>query len=316
MGKRDQIQLSVLLVEDNQELRDLLQEAISGWGYDSKTAVDGIGALEKLAENHFDIVITDIHMPRMDGLELIRHISSDFPQVEVIAITGYPTKYRFNDVVKVGASDFIIKPFSLNELEARLNRIIRERTLRAELELLTTQDELTGLYNRRYFNENLKREVIRAIRQKYGLYLLLIDVDKFKVYNDKFGHQIGDNLLEELAMIILSNIRQDVDSGYRYGGDEFAVIIPHANRQQSLLVANRVLTTYDERSLAPTSLSMGMAKLDAFQENLEKNLEILIMKADKDLYLAKKSGGNQVCEDGRQVAHAGTFSIEHSHQPH
>ena len=316
MAKRDENRLSVLLVDDNQELLDLLHESITSWGHESKTAVDGVDALEKLTENRFDIVITDIHMPRMDGLELMKHISADFPQADVIAITGYPTRYSFSDIVKVGANDFIIKPFSLNELEARLNRIIRERALRAELELLTTQDALTGLYNRRYFDANFKHEVIRALRQKYGLFFLLIDVDKFKVYNDKYGHQMGDDLLKELAKIILGNIRQNVDSGYRYGGDEFAVIIPHANREQALLVAQRLLATYNKKSLAPTGLSIGMAKLEDYQETSEKNLETLIKKADRDLYLAKKSGGNQVCEDGRRVGLANTFSTKQSHQPH
>ena len=315
MAKQDEIRLSVLLVDDNQELRELLHEAITAWGHDSKIAVDGVDALEKLTENRFDIVITDIHLPRMDGLELIKYISSDFPQADVIAITGYPTRYPFNDIVKVGANDFIIKPFSVNELKARLNRIIRERTLRTKLELLTTQDALTGLYNRRYFDENLKHEVIRALRQKYGLFLLLIDVDKFKVYNDKYGHQMGDDLLKELAKIILRNIRQDVDSGYRYGGDEFAIITPHANRQQALLVAERLLSIYNERNLAPTSLSIGMAMLEDYQKTLEKNIETLMMKADRDLYLAKNSGGNQVCEDRRRVALTGTFSIKQSRQP-
>ena len=316
MAKQEKNRFSVLVVDDNQELRDLLHEAITSWGHTSKTAVDGVDALEKLTENRFDIVITDIHMPRMDGLELIKQISSDFPQADVIAITGYPTRYPFNDIVKVGANDFIIKPFSVNELEARLNRIIRERTLRAELEYLTTQDALTGLYNRRYFDANFKHEVIRALRQRYDLFLLLIDVDKFKVYNDQYGHQMGDALLKELAKIILGNIRQDVDSGYRYGGDEFAVLIPHANRQQAVLVAQRLLTMYNKRSLAPTSLSIGMAKLEEYQETFENNLETLIMKADRDLYLAKNSGGNQVCEDGRRVTLACTASTRQSRLAH
>ena len=213
----------------------------------------------------------------------------------MLTVTGYQTEYRYTDVIEIGASDFISKPFNVNELEAKINRIIRERELRAELKRLSIRDGLTSLYNRRYFDENLQREAIRAVRQHYGLFLLLVDVDNFKEYNDKFGHQKGDELLKELARLMMLYSRDNVDSVYRYGGDEFAVIIPHAKQRQAMMVAKRLRSKFNASSLGPASLSMGMAQLEGGLKTLENDLENLLRTADQYLYLAKNNGGDQIC---------------------
>jgi diguanylate cyclase (GGDEF)-like protein len=293
---------SVLCVDDDPGIRELLKEIIARLGHSIITAVDGIDALEKLADDHFDIVITDINMPRMDGIELIKRIKTDFDDVDVIAITAYEMTYKYTDIIALGASDFISKPFNVDELEAKLNRILRERRLRVGLRRLSTRDGLTGLYNRRYFDENLKHEANRAFRQNYSLYLLFIDLDGFKAYNDKYGHQQGDKLLRELAEVILDNIRKDVDSACRYGGDEFVIILPHAKRQQALLVAERLLNSFNKRNVSSTGLSIGLAKLEGSGETLKENLESLIRKADQAAYSAKTNGGNQVCDEQGQSA--------------
>ena len=283
----------MLSVDDDGELRELLHELICQMGHASVTAADGVDALEKMEEKQFDIVITDINMPRLNGVGLIKRITSDFSDTDVIAITGYQTEYNYTDIIALGASDFISKPINIDEFEAKIKRIVRERNMRFELRRLSTCDALTGLYNRRHLDDNLQNEAIRASRQHYDLYLLLIDIDNFKVYNDKYGHQQGDRLLQELARIILRSIRDNVDSGYRYGGDEFAATILHANPQQALMVAERLRTEYNERNLVPTSLSIGIAKLKNSHGKLAEDLDDLIRKADQALYLAKNNGGDQ-----------------------
>ena len=165
--------------------------------------------------------------------------------------------------------------------------------MRFELRRLSTCDALTGLYNRRHLDKNLPHEAIRASRQHCDLYLLLVDIDNFKVYNDKYGHQQGDRLLKKLAQIISHSIRENVDSGYRYGGDEFAATILHANPQQALMVAERLRAEYNAKNLVPTSLSIGIAKLKNSHRTLEENLDALIREADQALYLAKNNGGDQ-----------------------
>jgi len=293
MNKENRARQSVLSVDDDRDLRDLLHELISDMGLTSATAVDGMDALVKMKEEQFDIVVTDINMPRLNGIGLIKRIAADYIDTDVIAITGFQTEYNYTDIIALGASDFISKPININEFEAKIKRIVRERNMRSELRRLSTCDALTGLYNRRYLDENLRNEAIRASRQHYDLYLLLIDIDNFKIYNDKYGHQQGDRLLKELAEIISRNIRNNVDSGYRYGGDEFAVTVLHANPQQAIMVAERFCKEYNEKNLIPTSLSIGIAKMKNSSKNLEQDLDNMIREADQALYLAKNNGGNQ-----------------------
>ncbi len=295
VDKKKQTSYSVLSVDDDEEMIGLLHEVVSQLGHVSVTAVDGVDALEKLGESEFDIIITDISMPRMNGIELTKRVKTDFEDIDVVVVTGYQEEYKYTDVIEIGASDFISKPFNINELEAKINRIIRERELRSELKRLSIRDGLTSLYNRRYFDENLKREAIRAFRQRYGLFLLLIDVDNFKEYNDRFGHQKGDDLLKELARLMMFYSRDNVDSVYRYGGDEFAVIIPHAKHEQAILVAQRLRNKFNTSKLGPAFLSMGMAQLAGGLKTLEQDLETLLRIADQHLYLAKNNGGDQIC---------------------
>jgi two-component system cell cycle response regulator len=293
MNRENRGRQSVLSVDDDRDLRELLDELISDMGLISVTAVDGMDALEKMEEEQFDIVITDINMPRLNGIGLIKRIAAEYNDTDVIAITGFQTEYNYTDIIALGASDFISKPINMNEFEAKIKRIVRERNMRFELRQLSTCDALTGLYNRRHLDDNLRKEAIRASRQHYDLYLLLIDIDNFKIYNDKYGHQQGDRLLKELAQIISRSIRNNVDSGYRYGGDEFAVTILHANPRQALMVAERFCREYNEKNLHPTSLSIGIAKLKNSSNDLDKDLDNMIRKADQALYLAKNNGGNQ-----------------------
>jgi len=295
VDKEKQTSYSVISVDDDEEMIGLLHEVVSQLGHVSVTAVDGVDALEKLGESEFDIIITDISMPRMNGIELTKRVKTDFEDIDVVVVTGHQEEYKYTDVIEIGASDFISKPFNINELEAKINRIIRERELRAELKRLSIRDGLTSLYNRRYFDENLKREAIRAFRQRYGLFLLLVDVDNFKEYNDQFGHQKGDGLLKELARLMMFYSRDNVDSVYRYGGDEFAVIIPHAKHEQAILVAQRLRNKFNTSKLGPAFLSMGMAQLAGGLKTLEQDLETLLRIADQHLYLAKNNGGDQIC---------------------
>jgi two-component system cell cycle response regulator len=293
MNREDKDRQSVLSVDDDRDLRDLLHELITGMGLISATAVDGMDALEKMKEDQFDIVITDINMPRLNGIGLIKRVAAEYSDTDVIAITGFQTEYNYTDIIALGASDFISKPINMNEFEAKIKRILRERNMRSELKQLSTRDSLTDLYNRRYLDENLRNEAIRASRQHYDLYLLLIDIDNFKIYNDKYGHQQGDRLLKELAQIISRNIRNNVDSGYRYGGDEFAVTVLHANPRQALMVADRFCREYNKKNLIPTSLSIGIAKLKNSSNDLSQDLDNMVREADQALYLAKNNGGNQ-----------------------
>jgi len=234
----------ILVVDDDPYILNLLGIYISGFGHEFAAAKDGMEAMELLKKEAFDIIITDMVMPRMDGMELLKYTREYYPKTEVIVVTGHAGSFSYMDVIRAGAIDFISKPFTEDELEAKLNRVLRERWIISELERLSNCDALTGLFNRRHFDIKLWEETHRAHRQGYPVFLGFLDVDNFKKYNDTFGHQAGDSVLQSIGEILSQGARENVDSTFRYGGDEFAIIIPQTNLDQAKRVAERILHRY------------------------------------------------------------------------
>ncbi len=284
----------ILIVDDDPSIVDLLDQFFQRKGFECKTAENGKRALEFLENSPFTIVITDLIMPQIDGLELLKIVKESWPDTDVIVMTGYTKNFTYTDVIRAGASDFVQKPFTLDEIEAKLQRLIKERQLRHTLKRLSVRDGLTDLYNRRYFDHKLKEEVIRARRQKYPLYLLLIDIDKFKEVNDMQGHQEGDKVLLTLADTLKNSTRDHVDMLFRFGGDEFAVIIPYAKEEQAVAIAERIRNNFLKNEKNGVTISMGLAKLDQDLDDPDKALKRLFAEADEALYSAKKAGGNQL----------------------
>jgi len=283
----------ILVVDDEQSIRDLLAEALVHLGHRVETACDGLEAIIKLKKGNFSIVITDIIMPRMDGMELIRYLVKNRKSIDTIATTGHTMSYQYTDVITAGAADFIAKPFTMNELEAKLNRILRERHLLEELERLAVKDPLTGLFNRRQFNEVARKEAARSERYQHPLCLFMIDIDNFKDYNDAHGHQAGDDLLVQLAKILTASVRQNVDTTYRLGGDEFAVLLPHLTTDLALQVANRIRDVYNALVFGPTYLSIGIAHFLQKTADIDSDIEDMMRRSDRALYHAKQNlGGN------------------------
>lgn len=288
----------ILIVDDDQLILEVLCAFVDTLGYHYKTANDGQEAVKALQEAEYNLVITDMMMPKMDGMQLLKHIRENYPRLDVIVVTGYTGEFSYTDVIRAGASDFISKPFNTDELEAKINRIIREQSLIRELERLSISDALTGLYNRRYFDMKLNEEVHRGLRQDYPVFLMFLDVDKFKYYNDTFGHQAGDKVLQALSHILSQCTRENVDWTFRIGGDEFAIIIPYTVQKHTLQVAERILQFYKEYDFTKTSLSIGLAKFNRHDQlTWADDINDLVSRADKALYKAKEEGGNKVICD-------------------
>jgi diguanylate cyclase (GGDEF)-like protein len=271
---------------------------IASFGFDHDTADNGLEAVEKLKKNNFSIVFTDMIMPEMDGMLLLKHIRENYPKIGVIVITGYGHTFTYTDVIKAGASDFISKPFNADELEAKLNRLVRELNLVRQLERHSICDPLTDLYNRRYFNSKIVTEVQRADRQGYNIFLQLLDVDNLKGYNDESGHLGGDELLKSVGRILRESIRENVDWAFRFGGDEFGLVFAQIELKQTVAVAKRILEKYNEKNFTGTGLSTGIACFIRSSDNSwEDDIDDLIDRADKALYRAKNLGKNQVVLD-------------------
>ncbi len=282
---------TILVVDDEVQVREILEDTLVSHGHHVDTANDGLDAIEKIKKWSYNIIITDMDMPRMDGMQLIEYIVQNRPGTDIIAITGHIMKYKYTEVVYAGAADFITKPFSLDELEAKLNRVVRERELREELQKLAIRDHLTGLANRRSFQELVRKEAIRAVRYQHPLFMFFLDIDRFKDYNDLYGHQAGDGLLVQTAVLLENSIREEVDSAFRYGGDEFVLLLPYLPSEQVVTVAERIREKYTLLESSPTSLSIGIARFFEDAANIEQDILDMIRRSDQALYDAKRSCG-------------------------
>jgi diguanylate cyclase (GGDEF)-like protein len=279
----------VLVVDDEASVRTGLVALLREWGYEADCADNGEAALDALTRSTWQVLVVDIRMPGMDGLELLREARVRGADCDVIVITAYDMDYSYLDVVEAGATDFITKPFRAEELRAKLHRILRERRLRQQLVELSIRDGLTRLYNRRHFHSKLENETLRARRQGHSLALVLLDVDDLKSINDTHGHVEGDAVLVGLAGVLESSLRFGVDLAFRLGGDEFAVLLIDSDLAAAHAVAERIRSSVQALGEPGRSLSLGIAALEQGDSS-----EDLLRRADNALYHSKRSGGNRV----------------------
>jgi two-component system, cell cycle response regulator len=296
------IEAHILIVDDDAAIRDSMHEFVEMSGYKSSTAHSAEVALEKLQNQHVDVVITDIMLPGMDGLELTDRVKKNY-DIDIIVMTGYSGDYSYEEAISKGASDFVFKPVRFEELLLRLRRVLKERRLTQErvhmlekLKRLSITDGLTNLFNSRYFYNQIKIEIDRTARYKHPLSLLLLDIDKFKEYNDSYGHLEGDKVLVRLGQVIKSCLRK-MDSAYRYGGEEFTVILPETEGDEAATVAERIRAVVEgERFFPndqsePVAISISLGVTEYFDR---EDVAIFVQRADKAMYLSKQAGRNRV----------------------
>lgn len=291
----------ILIVDDDATIRDSMEEFLRISRFHTSTAGNGEEALQILKDTPVDIVITDIMMEGMDGLELTDNIKRDF-DADVIVITGYSVDYSYEAAISKGASDFIFKPVRFEELLLRIKRVLKERRLakdRAQmlikLKQLAITDGLTKLYNSRYFYSQLELEIDRRNRYNHPLALLILDIDNFKIYNDTYGHLDGDKVLVRLGETIRNCLRT-MDTAYRYGGEEFTVLLPETNVDEAVTVAQRIQSRLAAEKFVSAggiantiTLSVGVTEYIPKEE-----LTSFIARADKALYLSKDRGKNTI----------------------
>ena len=429
----------ILILDDEASIVDILSQHLSAEGYECRPTTSPSQALEWIAQEEFSLLITDLKMPEMNGVEVVRRAKEVRPELAAVVVTALIEVTKAVEAIRAGADDYLLKPFNLSEISFSVSKVLEKRRLvqenrayqqhleervqeatrdlqqtlerlrttkdylesllhstadaiftvaesggigfvnlgaldllgyaredmeqtdaarlfaggpselahlrrrlkdgkpvqnyetelrhkdgrlipvnvslslvieedgksrsvlaickdvteqkrlQEELREMSIKDSLTGLYNQRYFYERLDSEIERARRQGHPLSLVLFDVDLFKAYNDAHGHLEGDRVLQEVGRVILECTRVHVDAGFRYGGDEFTVILPEADEQQALQIAERIRASFEALKFDHLTLSIGLM---AYRKGCSSRE--FIQFADSMMYDAKRSGGNRV----------------------
>jgi len=310
----------ILVVDDEESIRTVLTEVLTDDGFRVTQAANGLEALAVLKDVPHSLVISDIKMPEMTGIELLKKIKQTIPATEVIIITSYASLDTAIEALRYGAYDYLFKPFEdiklisaaairaidkvrLTRQNQRLLKALEQKNNQLKkanktLKWLARRDGLTGLYNHRYFQEILHAELVRAVRYKQYFSVVFLDLGYFKQYNDTHGHQKGDQLLQILAKVLGSCLRES-DYLARYGGEEFTIILPSTSKGEALAVAEKIrgrverypFTGRETQPKGCVTISMGVS---TFPEDGKDNAS-LMENADQALYEAKNSGRNRVC---------------------
>ena len=296
---------TILVADDSAVVRTIVRRTLEKAGHSVQEAADGAEALNLIEKGAFDVLVTDLRMPGLDGFEVLSAVRERFLNTEVIILTGAHSNDMSAAVraLRLGAHDYLTKPPSSSEqILLTVERAIEKKRLREanarllrELEEMSRTDGLTGVLNRRSFDEAFGREVARAHRYDVPLSVVMMDLDHFKRVNDTHGHQGGDDVLRAFAGLA-SRVFRDADSLYRYGGEEFVALLPHTTALGARQAAERLrkgLRSFPIRVGATTitvTCSAGVAELEAGDGDGQP----LLRRADEALYAAKEAGRDRV----------------------
>ncbi len=297
----------IAVVDDEPMICDMVSRALAGHGHEVQTFYQAEEFLEALPKDEFDLVFLDLRLPGLSGTTVLRLVKEHSPKIDVVIMTGFSSVESAITCMKEGAADYIPKPFSSDHilLVAQKTLYHREIARKAQerdfFEKLSKTDGLTGVFNHRFFLDLLQVEIVRSARYHHEFSLLMIDVDDFKLYNDRYGHPIGDQALQKIAAALRKTTRTS-DYVARYGGEEFAVILTETAKDGACVCGERIRAAVNEtelrdsegRSLGTLSVSIGVA---SYPEDAAERDE-LIRKADAALYQAKARGKNQVAAAG------------------
>jgi two-component system chemotaxis family response regulator WspR len=315
--------IRVLLVDDQLVIAEALRQLLADQAdIEFHSVADAQLALQTAIDVKPTVILQDLVMPGVDGFELVRQFRANpaTHDIPIIILTSKDDSKLKALGFHIGANDYLVKLPDKLEVVARIryhsaayiNRLQRDDAFRflrenqqklhdanIELQKLAVLDGLTGIANRRRFDKVICAEWQRAQREKYPLSLLLCDVDHFKQFNDAYGHPAGDMCLKKVAAVLTENLKRPADLAARYGGKEFALILPNTDKDGALKVAEKcrrqveALELPNRHSEAPvfTTLSIGLAHM---VPSGDRTLEELIDLADRALYRAKESGRNQV----------------------
>lgn len=296
---------SILVVDDTHANLDVLTRMLKERGYRVRPVLSGDLALQAARREPPDLILLDINMPNMNGYEVCERLKAEdtLKRIPVIFISALNELLDKVKAFAIGGVDYVAKPFQIEELHARVEIHLKLRRLQIELEeinarlskanelleILAVTDALTGLKNCRAFQDKLQEEVQRVARYSAPLSLLLLDVDRFKEFNDSFGHPAGDGVLRSIAKL-MGEMSRTTDFVARYGGEEFVILMPNTDRTGALVLAEKVRSAVEQSDWRerPVTVSIGVATMTGTNAN---GME-MVQEADVALYRSKNNGRN------------------------
>ncbi|PSR16574.1 diguanylate cyclase response regulator [filamentous cyanobacterium CCP3] len=297
----------ILVADDEPFIRSMLTRYLVKEQYQVIEAADGEQALDLYERHHPDLVLLDALMPVMDGFEVCQRLETltNHTHAPILMITGLGDEQSVDHAFEIGVIDYITKPIHWAVLRQRVRRLIMQtrleqqlREANRQLQQMTMIDSLTQVANRRRFDEYLLQEWGRGARDRTSLSLIICDIDCFKPYNDHYGHQAGDYCLQRIAATLSQCVNRPADLVSRYGGEEFAVVLPATTQAGAAAVASGMVRTVYDLALPHkgsdiadvVTISCGVASLVPTPDYLPFDL---VFTADQALYEAKASGRNQ-----------------------
>jgi diguanylate cyclase (GGDEF)-like protein len=291
---------SLLIVDDDKQNLMMLSHILQP-EYAIRIASDGESAL-KIAEKYVpDLILLDIVMPGMDGYQVFTalHGKEKTAEIPVIFISGLNNNNDEKRGLELGAVDYISKPFDDMIVKLRVHHQIRIINQLRTIEHLSLMDQLTGIPNRRHFDNQLRAEWRRAIRDHVPLTLLILDIDHFKDYNDTYGHQQGDKVLCLVARVLTWTLKRVSDCLARWGGEEFTVLLPNTDLNGGMAIAEQIRKNVeleellcDNGKITKLTISIGV---NTDSPTLSNSIDEFISRADEALYTAKNNGRNRIC---------------------
>ncbi len=313
----------ILVIDDEENIRNLLKSALANEGYDVIAAVDGMEGFEKALILPPDMILLDIMMPDVNGYQVLQRLRNDYRTngIPVLLLTAKIDGEERVMGLEAGAVDYITKPFYLREVIARMkihlrlkecedeltrkNQVLEEYSdlllqLNARLEEMARMDELTQIWNRRAFNEQMNNTHNYSVRYLRHYSIIILDLDHFKAYNDLYGHQQGDIVLKTVARTIKNTCRE-TDFVARYGGEEIIVLLMETDENSSQIIAGRIISSVEKLNMkhegnpgyGKVTISGGVSTYSPYK-SIDKSWENVLKKADEALYMAKKGGRNRV----------------------
>lgn len=310
-----------ILVAENSDTIGSIELILASQGYGLTLAASGRELLLKAHESPFALIICDIALPDMRGEEMVKALKQDarLSDIPVLIITPYSEtiEYEIAKCIEAGAEEFLFRGMVECLIATQVKSTLEKARLREQeklylqeieaekkrIEELSITDALTGLYNRRYFNHIFEKELNRNRRDENTMVFMMLDVDHFKKYNDTYGHQKGDAVLQSMGSTLKNTLKRSGDYLFRLGGEEFGCLLTSCKQYAALTVAERVRSSIEGMRIAhaknpPLGVVTASIGVKVVLPNEECDPALLYSIADEALYQAKRNGRNQIALAG------------------